>query len=637
LPLVVKSSLVRGGALAEQVGLLYGANTAGAVAGALIAGTHLVGLFGIRSSFLIAAAVNVTVAGAAFLIGRGQPDAQAVGRVPETETLSGEDGGPGDAPAGVRHAVLAVFGLSGFASLALEVIWFRILVVYTGVTVYAFISMLSTFLAGIAVGSWVVTPLMRRDRPWLSVLVLLQAAIGIVTISSLALVEWLFGQSWMRTSHVTTLAIAPATLLMGAAFPIGLRLWAGRDSRIVARRVGVFYAVNVCAAVAGSAAAGFLLLPRLGARLSLIVVAGMFVGSAWLLLVQARQQGQSGQAGRAGRAGRTGAIRWATGAALTAVFLGTTFVLPDPFAVALSRHPGPILWREEGVQTTVSVHYRTGGGLVMYLDGLHQASDTPDVLLTHRRIGLLPLLLHPRPGNALVVGLGGGATAGAVARDDDVSVEVVELSEAVVRGAGWFRQINHGVLDAPNVRLRIDDGRNFLLLNRQRYDVITADLIQPGHAGAGSLYSVEYFRLARAALAEGGVMLQWIGDREVTPYKLIMRTVLEAFPHATLWANGSLMVGTREPLRLDRASLERRLADPAIQADLAEIGIDGYDALLNLYTAGPREMRAFVGTGDILTDDHPLVEYYLALPRGEPMVDLSRVRGDVRRHLTTPP
>jgi spermidine synthase len=101
------------------------------------------------------------------------------------------------------------------------VIWFRILVVYTGVTVYAFISMLSTFLAGIAVGSWVVTPLMRRDRPWLSVLVLLQAAIGIVTISSLALVEWLFGQSWMRTSHVTTLAIAPATLLMGAAFPIG--------------------------------------------------------------------------------------------------------------------------------------------------------------------------------------------------------------------------------------------------------------------------------------------------------------------------------------------------------------------------------------------------------------------------------
>jgi spermidine synthase len=207
----------------------------------------------------------------------------------------------------------------------------------------------------------------------------------------------------------------------------------------------------------------------------------------------------------------------------------------------------------------------------------------------------------------------------------------------VVRGAGWFRQINHDVLDAPNVRLRIDDGRNFLLLNRQRYDVITADLIQPGHAGAGSLYSVEYFRLARAALDDDGVMLQWIGDREVTPYKLIMRTFLEAFPHATLWANGSLMVGTREPLRLDRASLERRLADAAIQADLAAIGLDGYDALLKLYTAGPREMRAFVGAGDILTDDRPLVEYYLALPRGEPMVDLSRVRGDVRRHLTTPP
>jgi spermidine synthase len=123
----------------------------------------------------------------------------------------------------------------------------------------------------------------------------------------------------------------------------------------------------------------------------------------------------------------------------------------------------------------------------------------------------------------------------------------------------------------------VDDGRNFLQGSRATYDVITADIIQPIHAGAGLLYSVEYFRLATQALADGGLMLQWIGHRPDTQYKLILRSFLAAFPETTLWAGGTLLVGSVQPLTLTRAAVDRRLADPAARAALATIGLDSFD------------------------------------------------------------
>ena len=135
---------------------------------------------------------------------------------------------------------------------------------------------------------------------------------------------------------------------------------------------------------------------------------------------------------------------------------------------------------------------------MLFLDGLHQANDSPEMLRTHRLIGHLPMVLHRRPARALVIGLGGGATAGAVSRHAGTRVDIVELSDSVRKGAAYFAHANDDVLRQPNVRLRVDDGRNYLLTTKDRYDVLTADIIQPIHAGAGLLYSVEYFRLRAA-------------------------------------------------------------------------------------------------------------------------------------------
>jgi spermidine synthase len=243
------------------------------------------------------------------------------------------------------------------------------------------------------------------------------------------------------------------------------------------------------------------------------------------------------------------------------------------------------------------------------------------------------MLLHARPRRALVVGLGGGVTAGAVAAYRESTTDIVELAGSVVAAAPFFSHVNGDVLNAPNVRLRVDDGRNYLRMTSRRYDVLTADIIQPIHAGAGNLYSVEYFTLARRVLRDDGLMLQWIGHREESHYRLIMRTFLQVFPHTTLWSNGSLMLGSLKPLRISREQYEQKRTNATVLFGLSQVRLDSFEALLQRYTAGPEEMRRFVGDGPILTDDRPLLEYFRSLEGPDRPLDLSGLTGDVRTHL----
>ncbi len=112
-----------------------------------------------------------------------------------------------------------------------------------------------------------------------------------------------------------------------------------------------------------------------------------------------------------------------------------------------------------------------------------------------------------------------------------------------------------------------------------------------------------------------------------------MRTFLAAYPDATLWADGGIMIGSTGPLALDRAAFDRRFAATESRALLKRVGLDSFDALLARFTAGPAEMRRFVGDGPILTDDRPLLEYHRSLRDSGPQVDLSTLRGDVALHV----
>jgi spermidine synthase len=628
LPLVVKAVAVRGTKLGERVGVLYASNTAGAIAGTLAAGLYLIPGIGIEKTFLVAATSNLVVGLTAILLSRRLPQSEIARLKPRA--LSD---GIWSAPMRLR-IVLAVFALSGFVALALEVVWFRVLTLFLRPTVYGFAMMLATILAGTAIGSYLIAPFLDRRRSWIAVLAMLELAIGVAAELSFrplvkldALSDWLTPlvahvlPEWLGYQLAgSLLAIFPTALLMGVAFPIGLRLWAesGEDDRgTVARRIGQFYSMNVGGAIFGSLAGGFVLLPAIGSYRSLTILAATSVASALLLLAVAEWRRS---------------IRLLAGAAGAIVFATAVVASPDPFDefVAQRYRSDRIVWKQEGVESTAVVHESPGGDRILTVNGNHQASTDASTTYVHRRIGHLPMALHPNPNTALVIGLGGGATAGAVSLHAP-DVDIVELAASVVRGARFFDSINYGVLGRPNAHLRVDDGRNFLMLTPKKYDVITADVIHPIFAGSGNLYSVEYFRLLRRVLNPGGMAVQWVAGTDAE-YKIIARTFLSVFPYTTVWGGGSLLVGMTEPLRLSRDDFAWKLQDAGRAQGLHDLGVESFDQLLGAFDAGPEELAAFVGPGPVLTDDRPSVEYFLSLPRDRD-VDTSALKGNVRRYV----
>ena len=618
LPVLSASSLVKQSAFGSRVSALYAVNTAGAVTGAVVAGFYLIGAIGIERSFLLAAAVNIVVGIVAVVmervLQRGEEREQREIEPPPILELEGV----GSASSNVAIGIVVL--ISGLVALALEIVWFRTLVQYLAATTYAFTTMLATVLAGIALGGAIAAQLLRRRRDWIAWLAVVQIATACATVASTIFLGWSYAAGW-RTSgelQASAAAILPVTLLMGIAFPIAIRIAAspsaGESAPTVAQRVGRLYSLNVIGAIVGALIGGFVLLPLLGTRQALIALAATYGASALVLI---------------GSHSRRVRLLAVLGAGIV-LFVVLAPRVPDPFVAAYLRRYGSDMreyWREEGVQTAVSVHasqYRRS----LYLDGLHQANDTPDMVRLHRIIGHLPMALHPEPSSTLVIGLGGGATSGAVSQHA-TNVQIVELSESVRRAAHFFAHVNYDVLNQPNVRIRVDDGRNFLALSGEKFDVITADIIQPIHAGAGNLYSREYFTLVRNALKEGGLALQWIGHRPPTQYRLIMRTFLDVFPNATLWFDGNLMVGSLEPLRLQEATFAAKRADPRTAAALDEVGLTAFEMLKSWYVAGPDGMRRYVGSGPLLTDDRPLLEYHRSLPSDDQPLDLSELRSDI--------
>jgi spermidine synthase len=411
------------------------------------------------------------------------------------------------------------------------------------------------------------------------------------------------------------------------AFPVGIAIWTDNVSdQHAGKRIGVIYAVNVAGAVAGSLLTGFLLLPAIGSRDSLLLMSGLSLAIGLLLLLSLPR--------------RVGAVALA-GAALGGIVL-VAWATPDPIAALLrSRYPREVpVWRQEDGHASVAILRRESNFAppihALYVNGAHQASDSPTMVAYHRLIGTLPVAIHNEPRRALVIGAGGGATAGAVAAfSDQTRVDVVELSPAVAAAAAQFSGINQNLLTRPNVHLEVGDGRNYMLLTDARYDIITADVIVPMHAGAGNLYSVEYYRLMRRVLNRHGIAIQWIGSAGETEYKLIMRTFVTVFPNTTLWHGGSLMVGSTRPLVIEEEAFLRKQRSAQSKGALDGMGFKTFESLLSQYDAGPAEIRAFLGPGPILTDDRPLTEYFLSLPQNDKAVDLSKVRGSVWRHVIT--
>ena len=349
---------------------------------------------------------------------------------------------------------------------------------------------------------------------------------------------------------------------MGIGFPLALGM-AARSSTVIdrgelARRIGRLYSLNVAGAILGSLVGGFLLLPRAGSVNALIVLGAMFVVSGLLVLMT-----------------RRGMFRWSAAVVLAAAFFLVARDLPDPFKVAIDRRYGNLLlefWRDEGAQTAVSVR-ASQFQHVLYLDGLHQANDQPAMVRLHRAIGHLPMVLHGAPKDALVVGMGGGATPGAVSQHAGTRVQIVELSDSVRKAAPYLRarqlrpaqpaQRQHPhrrraqFPGADRSALRRHHRRHHPARTRRRRTRLLEGILHAGQERAR--------RRRRGAAVDR--------PRPSVEYKLIMRTFLDVFPHATLWYDANFMVGTLKPLAIDPSALARMRQHPETREALDAVGL----------------------------------------------------------------
>lgn len=580
-PLVIRLAAVHGDR-APRLATLMAVNTAGAMIGVIAAALWLVPGIGLRLSGSTAAGLNLLVAMGATVMGLRSGTAPPGDPHETPEAMAPATGRRPDYPLLLFAAVI-----SGFATFALEIIWLRVLsAILLRPTVYTFAVVLTAVLAGLTAGGLCAAMGIRRSRDWTSWVAGANVAAAAAVVASTHLLAFsLSGLAWPWVLATAFAGMAATASALGFGLPIVMaaRIQDGRAGE-AGRRAGALLGANVAGAVAGALLGPFVLLPALETRGSLLLVALVLAATGLILALQ--------------RASR----RLPAGALTLLALAASGLAMPDLNRAALAgRYPGDrVVWQRDAPQAQVSVHDGAGGVRTLWLNGIHQANDSADAVAFHRLLARLPLELHGAARRYLSTGLGAGMTAGEASVTPGLEVDIVELSPEIVEAAALFGHVNHGLLARPNVRVVIADARHFLGGAPSSYDVITGDAVVPRLSGGGILNSAEYFALVKRSLRPGGLFAKWIGPTETTAWKLIARTFVRAFPDATLWSDRILIGGLGE-----RAS--RTPADPRLRA---------------LFTAGPAELRAFVGEGDILTDDKPRVEYFLSLPRNDPPVQL---------------
>jgi len=637
LPVIAKFLVNRVETLGRKVADLYALNTFGAVLGAAGAGFVLLPAIGVRLTIVLAAAVNIAV-GIWALTADGR--ARTTGNAPMMPSVAPDPSVSYSTSVGpsspMLSLLLAGIAVSGAASMVYEITWTRALGLVIGSSIYAFSAMLTTFLVGLALGSFLFARIWGNRTVnaglfgWLEIGVGFAALLLIPALErmpdlALTIIRRLSPSA--RTALLTQfslsfLAMIVPTTLLGATVPCAIQLCASRLPRL-GRDIGRVYSANTVGAIAGALLAGFGLIPWLGVQASMIVgtVVNVAVGGAILLA--------SAGGARAWRrpaivsfvivfaAGVTLLPRWDRQVMTGGVSIYAQRFIHDVDPVRRFRQDAAsrqLLFYREGTNSTVSVE-RTARTMSLRVDGKVDASNGLD-MPTQLMLGHLPVLLHPRPERVLVIGLGSGVTVGAVAQHPTVrEIDVVELERAVAEASRFFGEENRHVLQDPRVRLVIGDGRNFILATPKRYDAISAEPSNPWMAGVANLFSRDFYRLSRERLADGGIMVQWLHGYSLFPRELrmIVATFRGVFPHTTLWRTISgdyLLVGTPAPLVVDYTLLEQRMGGPGtVREDMTSLKLDSPVDLLTLFFVDEAGLARFAAGAPENTDDRPLLEF----------------------------
>jgi spermidine synthase len=614
------------------LGLLYGANTAGAVFGCLLAGFYLLRVFDMPSATYFAAGLNALIGFISYSIAKVTPD-QSTEELDEAPRIvlkqtPAELSVAQPSASGDWNIYLTV-ALSGASALGAEVVWTRLLGLMLGATVYTFSIILAIFLVGLGIGSTVGSIISRSLRA--------RAALGSSQLLLTAAIAWtafalarsipywpinplLSHDPWLtfQIDLVRVIwAIFPATLLWGASFPLALAAAASKDDD-PGRLVGGIYAANTAGAIVGALAFSVILIPRIGtqncertliviAAISALVVLAPYVWNrrlkfgAALLLISTIGAGYL--------------VAWTPAVPSALIAYGRRFLI--------NLNTSDILYVGEGLNSSIAISRYQDGAIQFHVSGKVEASTEMYDMRLQRALAHLAGLVHPDPHSVLIVGFGAGVTAGSFVTYPSIQKIVVCEMEPLVPPAAtkYFDAQNYDVARDPRTTIVYDDARHYVLTTRDKFDIITSDPIHPWVKGSATLYSKEYFQMVKEHLNPGGVVTQWVPlyESNEETVKSEIATFLDVFPGGTVWANAIdgagydlFLLGQNGPTKIDVDQLQARLDSPEyarVAQSLRDVGFDSAVDLLSIYSGQGSELRPWLADATINLDSNLRLQY----------------------------
>jgi len=616
----------------NSVATLYFCNLAGAIIGTLVAGFVLLPAIGVRKTIAVAAALNVIVGVAAIVAQRRySATIQEPGSFQEEVKATPEKG----------IWLLAAF-VSGFVTISTQVSWTRLLTMVIGSSTYAFSLVVALFLVGLAAGASFVSRFvkgsgLRNSLMKVELLTTLTLILSLYVVNripglvvslglNLKIHSWT-GLLFLQVLAASLLVLLPA-LLMGMVMPLVL-VWASGDELRAVKLVGRSYAINTVGAIVGAFVAGFVFIPKIDTRFTIL-----FAATACLIVAGIAYQPATTAADPALK-------KSLVVGACAILVIATFFVFAPPMnradlsigaydslvrVLARSREVDnnkssqqetgshKLLMYKEGPTATVSVR-DDQGTISLAINGRTNASDSDFDMPTQVMLSQLPLLVAPKIDNAMIIGYATGVSVGAILRSPITSVTCVELETSTIEASRFFNHVNHLPLDDPRTHLIIDDARTFLRVTPNKFDMIISEPSHPWVPGVANLFTREFFELGRDRLSDAGVFVQWVQIYQLSTESLrsVLATYHSVFPHVLMFRVGGaekgkdlILIGSNRPL--DLSHLSERFADPRMAAEIARVNLQSEADVRQWFVCDETRLGPAVRGARINTDDNMLIE-----------------------------
>mgnify|MGYP001469293553 CR=1 FL=1 len=537
---LMTASLVRHsqGSSGSMIALLYFTNSIGAAIGVLLSGFWLVGQVGLPGTILTAALLNIVIALFAWLLARPQDEDVQLPVSSINQAVVSTDS--------FYWLLLSVSLLTGTASFIYEISWIRMLSLVMGSSTHSFELMLSAFILGLAFGGLWIKQRIDRVKNMVRYLGIVQIIMGLLAMATIALYTQTF--ELMQTlvsslgntdggyvlynisSYLMSLGLMfPATFCAGMTLP--LLTHALLQRQYGEKSVGHVYAANTIGAIVGVFGAIHLGMPLLGLKGLMTFGATLDMAVGLGLLWHMKES-----------SGRQPLIY---GAAIVVASVGfTTLGVQWDFlkmasgvyrqGVLLNSKEASVLFHKDGKTSTVDLTDHGGGLTSIRTNGKADASlqlDTqkPRALDESTMVFLaaFPLALHPDAKAVANIGFGSGLTSQVLLGSSKLErVDTIEIEEAIVQAAEGFRRRVDAVYTDPRSHIYLDDAKTYFSSHESKYDIIISEPSNPWVSGVSSLFTDEFYRMAKTHLNDKGLFVQWFQMYEIDPE--IVFSVLKA-------------------------------------------------------------------------------------------------------------